>query len=90
MQCLWLSRPQTDHVCLVNYLIKNDFEAKSKLQENHGPELDYLYKNDLLVKADTIRVKEAADFFSELTRRIHKTVDKYNGYVADGKDPEIQ
>jgi len=78
-------KAQTGHVCY-ELLDQKGFEA-SKLQENHGPELDYLYKNDLLVKADTI--KEAADFFGIDAVELQKTVDKYNGYVADGKDPEF-
>lgn len=78
-------KAQTGHVCY-ELLDQKGFEA-SKLQENHGPELDYLYKNDLLVKADTI--KEAADFFGIDAVELQKTVDKYNGYVVDGKDPEF-
>lgn len=78
-------KAQTGHVCY-ELLDQNGFEA-SKLQENHGPELDYLYKNDLLVKADTI--KEVADFFEVDAVELQKTVDKYNSYVADGKDPEF-
>ncbi|WP_313756167.1 flavocytochrome c [Tissierella sp.] len=78
-------KAQTGHVCY-ELIDQNGFEA-SKLQENHEPELDYLYKNDLLVKADTI--KEAAEFFGIDAVELQKTVDKYNGYVADGKDPEF-
>ncbi|HAE91142.1 MAG TPA: flavocytochrome c, partial [Tissierella sp.] len=78
-------KAQTGHVCY-ELIDQKGFEA-SKLQENHEPELDYLYKNDLLVKADTI--KEAAEFFGIDAVELQKTVDKYNGYVADGKDPEF-
>ncbi len=78
-------KAQTGHVCY-ELLDQKGFEA-SKLQENHGPELEYLYKNDLLVKADTI--KEAADFFGIDAVELQKTVDKYNSYVADGNDPEF-
>lgn len=79
-------KAQTGHVCY-ELLDQKGFEA-SKLQENHGPELEYLYKNDLLVKADTI--KEAADFFGIDAVELQKTVDKYNSYVADGNDPEFK
>lgn len=78
-------KAQTDHVCY-ELLDQKGFEA-SKLQENHGPELEYLYKNNLLVKADTI--KEAADFFGIDAEELQSTVDRYNSYVADGKDPEF-
>jgi len=78
-------KAQTGHVCY-ELLDQKGFEA-SKLQENHGPELEYLYKNNLLVKADTI--KEAADFFEIDAEELQSTVDRYNGYVADGKDPEF-
>ncbi len=59
----------------------------SKLQENHGPELDYLYRNDLLVKADTL--DKAAEFFGIDAAELKNTVDKYNSYVEEGKDPEF-
>jgi len=78
-------KAQTGHVCY-ELLDQKGFEV-SKLQENHGPELEYLFKNNLLVKADTL--KEAADFFEIDAVELQATVDRYNGYVADGKDPEF-
>ena len=77
-------KAQTGSVCY-ELLDQNGFDA-SKLQENHGPELDYLFKNNLLVKADTL--EEAAAFFEIDAKELKATVDKYNSYVKDGKDPE--
>lgn len=78
-------KAQTGNVCY-ELLDQNGFVA-SKLQENHGPELDYLYRNDLLVKADTL--DKAAEFFGIDTAELKNTVDKYNSYVEEGKDPEF-
>ncbi|MBU5676216.1 flavocytochrome c [Alkaliphilus sp. MSJ-5] len=78
-------KAQTGSVCY-ELLDQNGFDA-SKLQENHGPELDYLFKNNLLVKADTL--EEAAAFFEIDAKELKATVNKYNSYVKDGKDPEF-
>ncbi len=78
-------KAQTGNVCY-ELLDQNGFVA-SKLQENHGPELDYLYRNDLLVKADTLG--KAAEFFGIDAAELKNTVDKYNSYVEEGKDPEF-
>lgn len=78
-------KAQTGSVCY-ELLDQNGFVA-SKLQENHGPELDYLYRNDLLVKADTL--DKAAEFFGIDAAELKNTVDKYNSYVEEGKDPEF-
>ncbi len=78
-------KAQTGHVCY-ELLDKNGFEA-SKLQENHGPELEYLFKNNLLVKADTL--EEAAKFFDIDATELKNTVDKYNSYVESGVDLEF-
>lgn len=78
-------KAQTGNVCY-ELLDQNGFEA-SKLQENHGPELEYLYRNDLLVKADTI--DEAAEFFGIDAAELKNTVEKYNSYVESGNDLEF-
>ncbi len=78
-------KAQTGNVCYER-LDQNGFVA-SKLQENHGPELEYPYRNDLLVKADTL--DKAAEFFGIDTAELKNTVDKYNSYVEEGKDPEF-
>lgn len=65
-------------------------EAQVKLSgvaEHHADEVNYLYNNKLLVKADTI--KEAADFFGIDAAELEKTVEKYNQYARDGKDLEF-
>lgn len=65
-------------------------EAQVKLSgvaEHHAPEVNYLYNNKLLVKADTI--KEAADFFGIDAAELEKTVARYNQYAKDGKDLEF-
>lgn len=78
-------KAQTGHVAY-ELLDQKGFEL-SKLQENHGLELDYLFKNDLLIKADTL--KEAADFFGIDVIEMQATVDRYNGYIDSGKDEEF-
>lgn len=65
-------------------------EAQVKLSgvaEHHADEVNYLFNNKLLVKADTI--KEAADFFGIDAAELEKTVAKYNQYANDGKDLEF-
>ena len=65
-------------------------EAQVKLSgvaEHHADEMNYLFNNKLLVKADTI--KEAADFFGIYAAELEKTVEKYNQYAKDGKDLEF-
>ncbi len=65
-------------------------EAQVKLSgvaEHHADEMNYLFNNKLLVKADTI--KEAADFFGIDADELEKTVEKYNQYAKDGKDLEF-
>ena len=65
-------------------------EAQGKLSgvaEHHADEVNYLFNNKLLVKADTI--KEAADFFGIDAAKLEKTVAKYNQYAKDGKDLEF-
>lgn len=78
-------KAQTGHVCY-ELLDQKGFD-ESHLAENHSPELDYLYENDLLVKADTI--EEAAKFFDIDADEMLKTVDTYNSYVEKGEDPEF-
>lgn len=78
-------KAQTGNVCY-ELLDQNGFDA-SKLQENHGPELEYLYRNNLLVKADTL--EEAAEFFGIDAAELKNTVEKYNSYVDNGNDPEF-
>lgn len=76
---------QTGSVCY-ELLDQKGFDA-SNLQENHGPEIEYLFENDLLVKADTL--EEAAAFFDIDAEELKTTVENYNSYVKDGKDPEF-
>lgn len=78
-------KAQTGHVCYE--IVDHNGFVNSKLAENHGPEIEYLYENNLLVKADTL--KEAADFFGIDAVELQATLDRYNSYVADGKDPEF-
>ncbi|WP_410207582.1 flavocytochrome c [Fusobacterium sp.] len=60
---------------------------ESGVAKNHKGEVEYLFNNKLLVKADTI--KEAADFFGIDAAELEKTVEKYNQYARDGKDLEF-
>lgn len=78
-------KAQTGSVCY-EIIDENGFKA-SKLAENHQPELDYLEKNGLLVKADT--VEEAAKFFDIDIKNFEETLKNYNSYVDKGKDPEF-
>ncbi|WP_101473808.1 flavocytochrome c [Fusobacterium sp.] len=59
----------------------------SGVAEHHKGEVEYLFNNKLLVKANTI--KEAADFFGIDAKELEKTVDKYNEYAKNGKDLEF-
>lgn len=78
-------KAQTGHVCY-EVVDQNGFD-ESSLQKNHGPEIEYLYKNDLLVKADTL--EEAAAFFDIDAKELQASIDRYNGYVKEGNDPEF-
>lgn len=78
-------KAQTGSVCY-ELVDQAGYEA-SKLEENHAPEIEYLYKNNLLVKADTL--EEAAAFFEIDAEEFKKTVANYNSYVDAGKDPEF-
>lgn len=59
----------------------------SGVAEHHKGEVEYLFNNKLLVKANTI--KEAANFFGIDAKELEKTVDKYNEYAKNGKDLEF-
>lgn len=59
----------------------------SGVAKNHKGEVEYLFNNKLLVKANSI--KEAADFFGIDAKELEKTVEKYNQYARDGKDLEF-
>ena len=78
-------KAQTGSVCY-EIVDENGF-VESKLAENHGPEIDYLYENDLLVKADTL--EEAAKMFDLDVDETVASVERYNSYVEDGEDPEF-
>lgn len=78
-------KEQTGNVCYE--LFDQKAFDESKLQENHPQEIEYLYDNELLVKADTL--EEAANFFQINVDTFKETVDKYNSYVQDGKDLEF-
>lgn len=78
-------KAQTGSACY-EIIDQAGFDA-SKLAENHGPEIDYLYKNQLLVKADTL--EEAAKFFEIDETQMKETINNYNSYVDAGKDPEF-
>lgn len=78
-------KAQTGHVCY-ELVDQNGYDL-SKLEENHKSEIEYLYNNDLLVKADTL--EEAAAFFEIDAEELKATVERYNSYVKEGKDPEF-
>lgn len=78
-------KAQTGNVCYE--LVDQNGFVESKLEENHAQELEYLYENDLLVKADTLQ--EIAEFFDVDYEALQETVDNYNTYVENGEDPEL-
>ena len=59
----------------------------SGVAEHHKGEVEYLFNNKLLVKANTI--KEAADFFGIDAKELEKTVDKYNEYAKNGRKETV-
>ncbi len=59
----------------------------SKVGENHKAEMNYLLKNDLLVKVDNI--KEGADFFNIDDEQLSKTVARYNKFAEQGYDEDF-
>jgi urocanate reductase len=76
---------QTGSVC---YEFWDEAAMKAaKIVENHGGEVQYLYKNKMMVKANT--VKEAADFFGIDAVELQASIDRYNQYAKDGKDLEF-
>ena len=78
-------KKQTGSVCY--QLLDQKGLDDSNLVEPHAAEIEYLYKNKLLVKADTI--EEAAKFFDIDAKELKATVERYNGYVKAGKDKEF-
>lgn len=56
----------------------------SNIAKNHPEEINYLLKNKMLVKANTI--KEAADFFGINATELENTVKRYNEFAKNGKD----
>ena len=76
---------QTGGVCYE--LLDETGFVDSKIQENHAGELEYLYANDLLVKADTI--EEAAAFFDIDIENFKATIAEYNGFVENGEDTQF-
>ncbi|MBV1820011.1 flavocytochrome c [Clostridium cochlearium] len=78
-------KKQTGSVCY--QLLDQKGLDDSNLVEPHAAEIEYLYKNKLLVKADTI--EEAAKFFDIDAKELKATVERYNGYVKAGKDEEF-
>lgn len=78
-------KAQTGHCCY-EIIDQRGFD-ESHLQENHGAEVAYLMKNNLVVKADTL--EQAADFFGIDKKEMLASVARYNSYVAAGKDPEF-
>lgn len=78
-------KKQTGSVCY--QLLDQRGLDDSNLVEPHAAEIEYLYKNKLLVKADTI--EEAAKFFDIDAKELKATVERYNGYVKAGKDEEF-
>lgn len=78
-------KDQTDHAAY--QLIDQVGLEESKLVENHEAEMNYLFENDLLIKADTL--EEAAEFFGIDKENFKETVKKYNEYVEKGKDEEF-
>lgn len=59
----------------------------SGVAKHHAKEVEYLFNNKLLVKADTI--EEAANFFGIDSKELENTVKKYNEYAKNGKDLEF-
>ncbi|HBF77600.1 MAG TPA: flavocytochrome c [Clostridiaceae bacterium] len=76
---------QTGSVCYE--LWDQNIHDLSKIEKNHKAELDYLAKNKLYAKVNT--VKEAADFFQIDAAELQKSLDTYNKYCENGKDEQF-
>lgn len=76
---------QTGSVCYE--LWDQNIHDLSKIEKNHKAELDYLAKNKLYAKVNT--VKEAADFFQIDAAELQKSLDTYNSYCKTGKDGQF-
>lgn len=59
----------------------------SKVGENHKAEMNYLLKNNLLVKVENI--KEGAEFFDIDAEQLSKTVARYNKFAEQGYDEDF-
>lgn len=59
----------------------------SQISENHPAEIQYLKDNGLLIVADTL--DECAEHFGINKDALKATVEKWNGYVDAGADPDF-
>ena len=78
-------KAQTGHCCYE--IIDQRAFDESHLGTNHAAEVQYLLKNNLVVKADTL--EKAAEFFGIDQKEVLESVKRYNSYVAKGKDEEF-
>lgn len=70
------------------YLLWNQKVADiGKTIEAHPEEYEALVKDKILCKADTL--EEAAEFFDIPADQLKKTVERWNGFVAKGKDEDF-
>jgi len=70
------------------YMLWNQNAAdKTGLLEDHADEYENLESRGIIIKADTLA--EAADHFGIDAAQLQKTVDAWNGYCKEGKDPDF-
>ncbi|HEY4544354.1 MAG TPA: flavocytochrome c [Tissierellaceae bacterium] len=78
-------KEQTDHIAY--QLIDTFGYEDSRVGEKHEAEMNYLFNQGLLVKADTL--EEAAEYFDIDTETFVNTVNTYNEYVKEGEDKDF-
>lgn len=76
---------QTDSVCYE--LLDEKGYLASNLDKNHQEEQEYLFREGLLVKADTL--EEVAEAHGVNVENFLDEVEKFNSYVRNGNDPDF-
>jgi len=83
-----LSKAITEQTDGIAYMLFNQSEAdETGLLETHEDEYENLESRGIIVKGDTL--EEACEPFGIDAAELQKTVDKWNGFCAAGKDTDF-